>query len=311
MMFSKAFRDIEKGRAKIEKLNRKLAIHNQQLDLLVEEKTRDIRSILTNIPQGICLLKGEEIEVSQEFSAYMNEIVETEKIAGSNFIDMVFEKSNVSKDDQSQMFTTLLSGIGEDLFAFEVNSHLLVHEFRTIKDGQQQIFEIDWSPIVNNEDQIEKYLVSIRNVTKIRALLAEAEQRQEELKIISEIINVPQEKFENFVVSSQEFLAEKNEQLLLVPPEHRSDSVRRLFRNMHTIKGNARAHNLTEVSNLAHDAEAFIRLYETMFHYGIKSDSTLNYSRLLSVSRTTLILTLISQTPAWTRRSDHLRSRRA
>jgi len=85
-------------------------------------------------------------------------------------------------------------------------------------------------------------------------LADEASKQKRELEIIGEILAITQEKFYEFITSSLKFVDE-NEGLIRENPEHNAEAINKLFRNMHTIKGNARTYGLRHLTNLIHEAE--------------------------------------------------------
>jgi len=102
-------------------------------------------------------------------------------------------------------------------------------------------------------------MLSLRDVTELRALAAEANEQKRELAIIGEILVVNQEKFHAFVDSARNLIAE-NRALIGQNIEHDNSLsdptlVNLLFRNMHTAKGNARTYGLLSLTNVFHEAE--------------------------------------------------------
>jgi chemotaxis protein histidine kinase CheA len=91
-------------------------------------------------------------------------------------------------------------------------------------------------------------------VTELKQLAAEAGQQKRELEIIGQILSVNQEKFHEFIDSASQFLAE-NERLIKNAGAKKPDVIGQLFRNMHTIKGNARTYGLLHLTNIVHEAE--------------------------------------------------------
>src|SRR5690606_2762342 len=150
---------------------------------------------------------------------------------------------------------------GEDEINFEFNSHLLASAFeRRMADGSSKILDLNWSPITDVGGNIVRLLVCIRDVTELRKLAAEASAQKRELEMIGEILAVEAGKFRDFVVSTIRLIDESDVLLheSLAPSQ---DLLAQLFRNMHTIKGNARTYGLCHLADLAHDAE---RSYEEL-----------------------------------------------
>jgi chemotaxis protein histidine kinase CheA len=91
-------------------------------------------------------------------------------------------------------------------------------------------------------------------VTEVRKLKLEAAQRQQELYILQEIIQVPEDKFGRFLHKAREFLQE-NAHIIERDAKGVSQNCKRLFVNYHTLKGTARTYHLKTLSAQTHEAE--------------------------------------------------------
>lgn len=238
-----------------------IAEQNATLELRVAErtsqlrqKTNDIQAMLENMPQGVLtVLPGGVIH--PEYSAYMETIFESKEIAGKNLMDLVFSNTSLGSDALSTVDVAVGSVIGEDSMNYEFNSHLLVTEFdKTMPDGTVKSLELSWSPITDDNDVVEKLMLCVRDVTELKRLASEAGAQKRELEIIGEILGVSQEKFQEFIDSAKKFVAE-NEELIRKTSQKDMDVVGLLFRNMHTIKGNARTYGLLNMTNSVHETE--------------------------------------------------------
>ncbi len=231
-------------------LEKRVAERTAQL----RQKTHDIQAMLQNMPQGVLtVLPGGVIH--PEYSAYMETIFETKDIAGQNMMELVFTDTSLGSNDLSQVDAAVGSCIGEDLMNYEFNSHLLVTEFnKTMPNGALKSLELSWSPISDDNDVVEKLMLCVRDVTELKRLESEAGAQKRELEIIGEILAVSQEKFQDFIESSYKFVAE-NEEIIRKTPQKDLDAIGLLFRNMHTIKGNARTYGLLNMTNVVHETE--------------------------------------------------------
>ncbi len=247
----------------------------------IREKTADVQAMLVNIPQGILtVISGNTIH--PEYSAYLVKMFETQDIAGKSAMDVVFSNTNIGSDTLSQVEAAMAACIGEDLMNYEFNCHLFIGEFeKTFDNGRVKSLELSWSPICNADDVVEKLMLCVRDVTELKQLAAEAGQQKRELEIIGQILAVNQEKFHEFVDSAGEFIAE-NERLIRSVSVSGGEGgsvdaevITQLFRNMHTVKGNARTYGLLYLTNLVHEAE---QAYEDMRQ---GTDTTWDPQRLL------------------------------
>ena len=226
----------------------------QESSELLRQKNADIQSMMQNIPQGI-LTVVDGNKVHPEFSAYLETIFETRDIAGRDMMDLVFANARLGADTLSQLEAVGGACIGEDIMNFAFNEHLLVGEIeKTMADGRVKILDLSWSPITDDNDIIVRLMLCVRDVTELRKLAAEASEQKRELEIIGEILSVSQEKFHDFIAGAIKFIDE-NELLIHQYPEHDAEAIAQLFRNMHTIKGNARTYGLQYLTNVVHEAE--------------------------------------------------------
>lgn len=234
---------------------------NDRLEDLVAErtqqlrqKTNDISTMLQNMPQGILtIMAGGTIH--PEYSAYLETIFETDDIAGRDMMDLVFSDTDLGPDVLAQVAAVPGVCIGEDRMNFEFNTHVMVKEFQKhMPDGRLKALELTWSPICDEQDTIEKLMLCVRDTTLLKRLEAEATQQKRELEIIGQVLSVSQEKFHEFIASSNRFVQE-NAAVIRKTFEKHPEIISTLFRNMHTIKGNARTYGLLHLTNKVHEAE--------------------------------------------------------
>jgi len=246
--------------AREDEIGRSIVAFNEMIEKIQErsaqlrQKTADIQTMLQNIPQGI-LTVVEENKIHPEYSAYLETVLETTEIADRNVMDLVFSDTNMGVDLISQTDAVIGSCIGEDAMNFAFNVHLLVGEIeKRFPDGRVKILDLSWSPITDEFDRIVRLMLCVRDVTDLRQLAAEANEQRRELEIIGEILAVSQEKFYEFTTSSSKFIDE-NEVLVKQHREANDIVIAKLFRNMHTVKGNARTYGLRHLTNIVHEAE--------------------------------------------------------
>ena len=230
----------------------------QESTELVRQKTADIHAMLHYVPQGILTLQPGGL-IHPEFSDHLKAILERADLAGKDVMDIVFEGSDLGDDGRSQVQTAISACLGEDEMNFEFNAHLLPTEItQTLPDGRTKILDLNWSPIVDDTGTTQRLLLCLRDVTEQRALARAADAQKRELSIIGEILAVRHEKFHEFIDGAQHFLAENRALISAMADctgQADRDAVGLLYRNMHTIKGNARTHGLLNLTNVVHRAE--------------------------------------------------------
>ncbi|CAK0753711.1 Histidine kinase [Gammaproteobacteria bacterium] len=253
----------------------------EESSVLLKQKTTDLQTMLQNMPQGILTIT-EDHKIHPEYSAYLETLFETQDIAGRDLMDLVFSNTNLGSDILAQTEAVVGACLGEDVMNFRFNEHLMISEIeKTMPDGCVKILELNWSPITDDTDTTVRLLLCVRDVTELRMLAAEANEKKHELEIIGEILAVSHEKFYEFIENTTKLL-EENDHLIHAHPQQNADAIAHLFRNMHTVKGNARTYGFKHLTNIVHDAE---QIYDELRkHYpNIVWDQTMLLEELTGV----------------------------
>jgi HPt (histidine-containing phosphotransfer) domain-containing protein/PAS domain-containing protein len=220
----------------------------------LREKTNDIQAMLQNMPQGVATVTTEG-RIHPEYSAFLETIFETKDVAGRAAMDLLFGRAQLGADARDQVSVAMSSTLGEDRMNYDFNSHLLAGEAELkLADGRVKNLELSWSPICAEDDSVEKLMVCVRDVTELKRLAAESAGQRRELALIGEILAVSQEKFQAFIESAQTFVQE-NRSTIEAQTGRKPEAIDLLFRNMHTIKGNARTYGLLHLTNTVHETE--------------------------------------------------------
>ena len=221
----------------------------------LSQKTSDINAMLQNMQLGVCtVVPGNRIH--PEYSKFLGTIFAQDQLADRELIPSLFAKSNLGVDVRDQIAVSLGSILGEDPLQFAMNGHLLAREMQIINPaGGHKIVQMDWSPIANEASgTVDKVLLITQDVTQLRELQKSAAHQQEELDIIAKILRISIGKFNDFIHSAHGYL-DANRKLLEENAQRDPRVIAALFRNMHTIKGNARTFEFTHITNAAHSAE--------------------------------------------------------
>lgn len=249
--------------ARMDEIGRSLTAFNlmvekiQQSTELVRQKTADIQVMLHTIPQGIMTLEAGG-RIHPEYSDHLASIVETRDIAGRGVGEVLLAHTDLGADALAQATAAIDACIGEDEMNFGFNAHLLPGEVGArFAVGGTKVLDLSWSPITSAGGTIERLLLCVRDVTELRELARAALAQKQELAMIGEVLAVPQERFHDFADSAARFMQDNRRLLEAAATDAaaRAAVVAELFRNMHTIKGNARTYGLQQLADPAHTAE--------------------------------------------------------
>lgn len=230
---------------------------SSQLEQLINEKIKDIESMLGNIRQGILTI-DKECNIHPEYSNYLETIFETKEIGGKSFVDFMFQKAKVSKETITTTDTVITTSIGDDEFAFDANSQHLPRSFSIVMDestNSHKDLELEWCPILNEEDLIEKIMVTVRDITEINKLKAEANLKSAELEIIEQLMGLENKKFQEVYSQSEQMLQSCLD--TFNSNDINSESLGLVFMHLHTAKGTLRTYGLKNSSAEIHDIEDF------------------------------------------------------
>jgi hypothetical protein len=229
---------------------------SKDLQLEVARQTRDVKVILKNIHQGIFTIRGPGLVVGDDYSNFLERILETKSIKDRNAMDLVFAGSDLNAEQKSIVQTILEGSIHESPLNFELNQDNLVREMHLrTPSGQEKILLMDWQPVVDeSHDVVEKMLVTLRDVTEFKAMELQNRKQQRDIELIGEIIEINPDKFDIFMKTGRNFIAE-NRRLIESVDVPDAETLKILFINMHTIKGAARTYRFKSMTALVHDCE--------------------------------------------------------
>ncbi|RZA26790.1 MAG: GAF domain-containing protein [Proteobacteria bacterium] len=214
----------------------------------LQERTYDIQNMLENMNQGIFTI-NEEGSIDKEYSSCLEEILELDNLAGQDGISLLFDKAGLTRDQTDSIKGAATSSIGCSPLGYAMNSHMLPSEIQAAMGGRIKTLEIDWQPIVY-QDNVEKIMVIVRDVTAVRKLIREASDHRQEVSIIDHILACGAAGFNRFMNEADETIAWIEHRLSSSPVD-----LNELFRRIHTLKGNARMLQFLFISDAARSFE--------------------------------------------------------
>ncbi|MDQ3231956.1 MAG: Hpt domain-containing protein, partial [Pseudobdellovibrionaceae bacterium] len=246
--------DQKSAHNKIVTLNADLQQHVHHVNELVDRKTREIRSIMTNLPQGLLMIQ-KDLTIHRDFSSFCTQLFEQNDLHGRDALAIVFHGTQWGADRMAQLHSALQACLGEPELAFQLNEDCFPLEVRRqSRRGEQQTLEMGWYPILDTEGHIEYILLSVRDVTSLRTLQVQSDKQMQRLELISEIITIDHTAFLRFMKSCRAFQAE-NQRLIQNLKEYDPEINKILFINLHTMKGLARSLHLNKIADIYHNIE--------------------------------------------------------
>ncbi|MEE2961674.1 MAG: HAMP domain-containing protein, partial [Myxococcota bacterium] len=248
-VLANAFNDMAlELKASYETLEQKVTDRTHDL----RQKTDDINNMLQNMHQGIfTIMHGQRIH--HEYSKYLEQLLDTTDIAGREVMDVVFVEGDLGPDVFDRIQVIIDNTLGEDEMNFLINEHLFLTEFGFVRNGKKKILQVDWNPIVS-AGFTEKIMVTLRDVTELRELEEEMGEQKRRLEILGQILAVEPDVFQRFLGTLDKII-ERNREIVKVSGTFSSEQVNEMFRNIHTVKGNARTYQFTYINDVVHVVE--------------------------------------------------------
>ncbi|HET9236909.1 MAG TPA: 7TM diverse intracellular signaling domain-containing protein [Oligoflexus sp.] len=271
-----AFERIEHLNEDLQREHDKVLGLKNNLERLVDEQTREIRSILKHIQIGIVAVRKPGLLITETHSDCVKNIFDTDEVAQRSIVELLFHGAAATREMKSQVQNALESCLDEEGIAFDMNSHLLPSELVYHREEFERILQLDWNPVLDHQGRTEKILVIMKDVTALKKLERETAEKSKELELIGEILDVPPRQFSIFMSTSHSLLAECT-RLLKVNPAWDREVLKILFINMHTIKGSARALQLKNLTPKIHELEQTLAAM-------MKKDSPWNRDVLLAAT---------------------------
>ncbi len=221
---------------------------------------RETQDIMENVSTGLFLL-DKDLNIGNQYSAQLANIIGSDKIAGENLTSLL--KSKVTEKD---LETT--QGFVKQLYNPRVKEKL-INDLNPLKKvmvqddknrGQNRFLDFKFSRVFNN-NQIAKILVNVQDVTpQVRLeqrLELERAQNDLQVEMLTTILNVSPALIGDFIRNTKENIVKVNN-ILKSPGSQQhelEDKLNRMYRIMHSLKGEASALNLHSFTNIATNFE--------------------------------------------------------
>ncbi len=226
----------------------RVVIERMSADL--RAKNADIQSMLGNLELGICTILP-DLSLHPEFSQHLAQMLGGDDLGGRSVLDAIFAHSGLGDDRVAQLEAGLQLSLGQDVFVHECNLHCFPETFVLETSSGPRHIEAEWEPLCSAEDEVERIMLVLRDVTEVLALREQAAQQGVELAMVAELLGISADNFERFAQECEVGLAEALERL----DAGEGGANEETKRTLHTLKGNARSWGLRSICDAIHHAE--------------------------------------------------------
>lgn len=219
----------------------------------LDRRNRDMQALLDQLPQGVLTL-GPELRIEAGFSARLAALLGTDALAGREVGGVLFAGSDVGPEARATHDLALASSFGAPRVLAELNWPHLIRELRRSTGDVVRVLELDWSPIVDDQDDVVRVLATVRDVTELRALERRLAEASEEATVVTEVLTAGLDAFAGFIDDARDRL-DRARALLGGPAGAEPATIDDVYRQLHTLKGNARMLGLAACSRAIHGEE--------------------------------------------------------
>ncbi len=251
--------------------------YTDHLQELIDEKMQQVNDILNNIEQGLFTINLDGT-VNKEYSARANEILMVKDVASCSINDLL--RFDAKESAAFLLWLDLVRKLyGKQRWVKLAKLAPVQHiEFQeSAGSSVKKYVSISYQPICNKKNELVKIMILALDETekkiKDQQMAAEREKHENEVKTILSIANTPAEEIMEFTedtsVRLRNLKAEISNHLYgvrqqrSIHPEGKpysisKENIDRLYRDLHTIKGNSGSYGFDILSQTAHRAEDLI-----------------------------------------------------
>jgi|WetSurMetagenome_2_1015567.scaffolds.fasta_scaffold26240_1 two-component system, chemotaxis family, sensor kinase CheA len=229
--------------------------------LEVRESQRNIAHILQALPIGLCSIDatGTVLPGQSKATAAVVGLPAEENITGQA-LDAVVGVSGALATEWKTWLSLVFERYGQIPFG-DMKELCVLNE---VRNGRDRVLKLNWLPIVNeNESALAKLLVVIDDITRQRELEKSAEQlakqHQENIELISQVINLQPDEVTNFVYDSSQLLGDA--QAIVQSNNRDREFINELFRTFHTLKGSSGQYRFNALQDFAHKVEDYLKSF--------------------------------------------------
>lgn len=210
-----------------------LARYTATLEVTLEERTRDIRTILDHVASGF-LLMGPDLVVRPGFTRSCHRLFESDVIAGKKLVDLLRLDGPKMREHVELAFAQIF----DDVLPEEVTVDLVPRRFPV----GSRVLALETS-VIRTESAVTGVLLTVNDVTS----LEEAQRKVHANEMLVGIL-AQRPAFQAFVVETRAMLSAAREAV---------GAGQEVFvrRALHTVKGNSAAFDLFELSDFIHEVE--------------------------------------------------------
>ena len=223
----------------------------------LEESKKQTDIILSNVEEGLFLL-NDDLTIASQYSRELKNILEEKKIGNRNLMDILQNKIDPEILEATRQYL-------EFLFNDEYDEKMLkdlnpLYQMEMVIHKKKKYLTFNFNRIKKQRGSQRKVIVTVEDVTKEIMLTHSLEEQKAETQRKMDwmlcILNIEPGMLREFIASVHEEMTQVDHAFhQLVDSRRENEVLNRLYRSLHTIKGNASLLELDFLADQAHHAE--------------------------------------------------------
>ena len=238
-------------------------------DTKIEEARHETMEIMNTVSSGLFLL-DKDLNIGSQYSKELERLIGQKNIGGHNLMEVL--STMISQED----LDTTQSFVGQ-LYNPRVKERLigslnpLTRQAMTVREGNTDVTRyLDFKfNRAYHGDEIARILVNVSDVTNAvlleQKIQQEREQNDVQLEMLSTILRADRQNIDDFVRNTQKHNMSINN-TLKAPGERQSElrsKAEQIFREVHSLKGEAYALNLHGFTVIAENLESDLKVLQS------------------------------------------------
>ncbi len=230
---------------------------------VIETRNQENRKYLENINEGLLLLDKDQ-RISEQYSTFLEQLFGTGEIEGKSFSRFIYPREPAESEARKELdefIEMIFTNLNTDMEMIMSINPLADRTLVVERDGRRQeiIINATFLRIMTGDEDVENVMVIFEDKTALanfeRELESERIRSETEIEHIQAILRSGPESFIEFVSDAGDVLQslEAGMESLDDP-----DTLNRLFRELHSLKGVARYMELRSFAGTLHEAEGII-----------------------------------------------------
>ncbi|NRA68227.1 MAG: hypothetical protein HRU19_27330 [Pseudobacteriovorax sp.] len=250
---SELITEVNQLNTELSQKNNELESINKNLESIVDDRTQEIKSIMTHVPIGIMLIKNDNLLIEKPYSDDVSNLFDSQALKSETLPGIFASKFLMTTQEIDSLKMVLSSSIGSDEINFDANIGHLPQELKT---KENRYYRLTWSSVADQSHTIKRILLTIDDISLVKSTEADLAKAESEMNLVAELLNCKESSLLSFFKSLEDYL-ESDKSLF-----HRKslENISAIYANLHTAKGAASALGLKALSVAIHDCESQLSL---------------------------------------------------